>query len=434
MSVQAYEHRGGKTLKKVALGFVVCYVLYALVMGWYLFEGAHTGVPMQYKGTAADPELYMTPQRIELTHEYSRIQDWLYFLSIPMEWGIYLFILIFGASVWMRNRSHEVTRFRIVHTVLYVLLLSILTWIVSFPLSWIRHETAVKFGVSVQPFSDWMHDNVIDFWVNWVIMAATVWVIYALMRRTKRWWFYTWLISIPFTLFLTYIQPVILDPLYDEFHRLNDGPLKEKILNLAHRADIPADNVYVVDKSKDTKALNAYVNGIGSNLRIVLWDTTLQKLNDREILFVMAHEMGHYVKHHLMKSVVGSIAMTFVGLFLASRLFHWSIRRWGSHCGIRSPADLSSLPLLLLIFAVLSFAGTPIENTVSRQAEHAADVYGLKMTHDPKAAIGFFHKAAPISLSEENPPALVKFFEYGHPTDMERIVYFMNHEKQKTAK
>lgn len=425
---------GGKTLKKVAFGFIVCYVVYGLAMGWYLFFGAHTGVPPQFRGTPADPHLFMPANRLSLTHHYSRVQDWLYFLSTPMEWGIYLFVLILGASVWMRNRSREVTRFNIVHTIIFVLLLSVITWLASFPISWISHRMSIEYGISVQSFSSWMHDNVISFWINWVIMVATVWVIYALMRRTKKWWLYTWLIAIPFTLFLSYIQPVVIDPLYNNFHRMPNTHLKKEILHLADRANIPAKNVYVVNKSKDTNALNAYVNGIGSNLRIVIWDTTLKKLNNKEILFVMAHEMGHYVKHHLIKSVIGEIIGLFFGLYLASRLFKWSVGRWGPRLGIRSMSDLSSLPLLLLIFSVLSFAATPLENAVSRHAEHEADMYGLKMTHDPKAAIGFFHKAAPISLSEMNPPELVKIFEYGHPTDMQRIAYFMKYEKTHAGK
>lgn len=412
-------------LKKAAYGFIVCYVLYVLIMGWYLFKAAPMGIPQQYAGTAADPQLFMTEQQIALTHEYTRLQNWLYFLSVPFQWGIYFFILIFGISVWMRNRSQEVTRFSFVHTAVFVLLLSVFSRVVSFPVSWLRYKLSVEYGISVQPFTDWMRDNVIDFWINWVILLLTVWVIYALMRRTKRWWLYTWLISIPFTLFLAYIQPVVIDPLYNDFDRLEDNDLRGEILALADQADIPANDVYVVNKSEETNALNAYVNGIGSNLRIVLWDTTLEKLDKEEILFVMAHEMGHYVKNHLIWSMLGSLVLTLVGLYVASRLFLWSWRRWGNKLGIRSMTDLSSLPILLLILSVLSFVGGPIENSISRYAEHEADAYALHMTEDSEAAIGFFHTAAPISLSEVNPPVLVKFFLYGHPTDMERILFFM---------
>ncbi|HET7629657.1 MAG TPA: M48 family metallopeptidase, partial [Bacillales bacterium] len=324
-------------MKKTAYGFIMLYVLYALAMAWYLFEAAPVGVPEKLQGTAADPSLFMSPQRLELTHEYSRLQEWLYFLSVPMEWGIYLFVMVLGVSAWMRNRSREFTRNSTVHTIFYVLLLAIVTWLASFPLHWIRHEISLSYGVSVQSFSDWMHDNVISFWINTLLLIGSVWVIYALMRRTKRWWFYAWLISIPFTLFMTFIQPVVIDPLYNDFHQMPNTALKEKILHLADRADIPADDVYTVNKSTETNALNAYVNGIGSNLRIVLWDTTLHKLSDDEIVFVMAHEIGHYVMHHLIKSVIGVIVMTLIGLYAASRLFRFAISKWGGRLGVTSP-------------------------------------------------------------------------------------------------
>lgn len=417
-------------MKKVALIFVGGYILYALAMGGYLFYGAHSGIPSQFLGTAADPATFMSQAQIALSHDYSRLQDWLYFLSIPLDWGVYLFVLLFGVSLWMRNRRvRATTRFSFVHSGLFVLALSLISWLVSFPISWISYRAGVNYGITTQSFSSWMHDQVISFWISWGILVVTVWVIYLLMRRTKRWWLYVWLLSIPFTVFLTYIQPVVIDPLYDDFHRMPDNELKGKILDLADTAGIPAHNVYVVNKSKKTNALNAYVNGVGPNLRIVLWDTTLEKLDDNEILFVMAHEMGHYVKHHLLWSVLGSIVMTFVGLFITSRILNGAVARWGDRLGFQTPSSLATLPLLLLIISLLSFIATPVQNAVSRQAEHAADAYGLQTTQDPKAAIGFFHKSAPISLSEMDPPGLVKFFQYGHPTDLERILYFMKHRE-----
>lgn len=418
-------------MKKIAFIFAGCYVLYGLMMGWYLFYGADMGIPAQYRGTAADPATFMSEAQTMLTHDYSRLQDWLYFLSVPLEWAVYLFVLLFGVSLWMRNQNRRVRtshRLSLIHSALFMLMLSLLSWLISFPISWLSYRAGIHYGVTTQPFADWMRDNVISFWINWGILLVTVWAIYLLMKKTKRWWFYTWLLSIPFTIFLMYIQPVVIDPLYNNFYRLQDDELKGKILNLADEADIPAKNVYVVNKSEETNALNAYVNGIGSNLRIVLWDTTLEKLDDDEILFVMAHEMGHYVKNHLFWNLLGSIVMTFVGLFITARLLIWIVGRWGDRLGIHAVSSLATLPLLLLIFSVLSFAVTPIGNAVSRQAEHAADVYGLQTTHDPEAAIGFFHKSAPISLSEMDPPGIVKFFQYGHPTDLERILYFM---KQK---
>ena len=103
----------------------------------------------------------------------------------------------------------------------------------------------------------------------------------------------------PFTIFMMFVQPVLIDPLYNDFYPLKDKALEEQILSLADRANIPAEHVFEVDMSEKTNSLNAYVTGVGSNSRIVLWDTTLEKLTDKEILFVMAHEMAHYVEKHI---------------------------------------------------------------------------------------------------------------------------------------
>jgi STE24 endopeptidase len=418
----------GKRLKKFALGCITVYILYGLAMAWYLFVGADPGVPAEYFGTAADPGMFMNERQLELTHEYSRIQNWLYFLSIPLEWGIYLFVLIFGVSRWMRNRSEDITRFSFLHTAFYVFLLSLIAFLVKLPFGWLSHKVSISYGISTQNFSGWMRDHIISFWIGFLITFLTIWVIYALMRRTKRWWLYAWLLSIPFTLFMMYIQPVVIDPLYNDFYTLQDEELRTDILHLAEQADVPAEDVYEVNMSEKTNALNAYVNGIGSNLRIVLWDTTLKQLQDDEVLFVMAHEIGHYVMNHLIWSVVGSIFLSLAGIYLGARLLQWAVRRWGGKWGIDSMTDIASIPVLLLIFSVLTFAVSPLEMAVSRHYEHQADAYAIEMTGDKEAAIESFQTMTATSLSEVNPPALVKFFSYGHPTMMERILFLQNYQ------
>jgi STE24 endopeptidase len=421
-------------MKKIAWWFLGLYILYIVLMAGYFFLWTDWGVPSAIKGTAADPELFMTQKQIVLSEHYSQIEYWLSFISIPLDWGIYIFILVFGFSKWLRTRSEDVTRFSLIHTAIYLLTLSILSWIITFPIDYGAHLVSLHYGVSVQPFSSWMHDHLISFWVNWFISLATVFVIFFFIRRYKRWWLPVWLISIPFTIFMMYIQPVVIDPLYNDFKPLQDSHLKHEILGLAAKADIPAHNVYEVDMSKKTNAMNAYVNGIGSNLRIVLWDTTLHKLNDREVLFVMAHEMGHYVKHHLFWSMVGGIFAMLIGLILAQRMYQASIRKWGKHFGILDHKDLAALPILLLIISLMSFVASPIDNAVSRYAEHSADKYAIKLTHDKEAGIDSFQKLTTTGLGEVNPPGLVKFFMYDHPTMMDRILFLEKYPVHKSSK
>jgi STE24 endopeptidase len=192
-------------------------------------------------------------------------------------------------------------------------------------------------------------------------------------------------------------------------------------LALAAQAEIPAEHVYEVNMAEKTNALNAYVTGIGSNSRIVLWDTILNKLEEDEILFIMAHEMAHYVEKHIYIGIAGYLGMTLVGLWLTSKIMNYFIRRWGHMLKIHSVDSISSLPLFLLITAVLLFASSPLSNYVSRYQETRADRYAIEMTGDKESAITTFQELTRAGLSQVNPPLLVKWLRYSHPTMLERI-------------
>jgi Zn-dependent protease with chaperone function len=404
-------------------------------MWYYLFHGANSALPIDLKGSAADPAMFMTDRELELSTDFSRIKDFLYFISVPLEWLIYLFVLGFGLSRWFRKASSGLTKFSIVHTAIYVLLLSFASWLLTFPLKYYSFTVSKSYHISVQTFHSWMRDGLVDFWISWLLTTVMVVVMYWLIRKNeKRWWIYAWLLSIPFTLFMYFIQPVVIDPLYNDFYPLQDEALKEKILKIADKADIPAENVYEVNMSKKTNALNAYVNGIGSNLRIVLWDTTLNKLTDNQVLFVMAHEMGHYVMNHLYWNLISSVVLSFLGLWLGNILYRKWVDKYGKSWGIKGVGDLAALPVLLLIFSLLSFAVSPVENAVSRKAERDADLYAIEMTKNPEAAVGAFQELATVSLSEVNPPKIVKWFLYGHPTMLERLHFLDSFETVKKMK
>ncbi|MFE1245596.1 M48 family metallopeptidase [Fictibacillus sp. NPDC058756] len=418
---------------KKSMWFMLGFGIYCSLMWYYLFHGADSALPVDLKGSAADPAMFMTDRELELSTDFSRIKDFLYFISVPLEWMIYLFVLGFGLSKWFRKASSGLTKFSIVHTAVYVLLLSFASWVLTFPLRYYSFTVSKSYNISVQSFHSWMRDGLVDFWISWALTTLMVGVMYLLIKKyEKKWWLFAWLLSIPFTVFLYFIQPVVIDPLYNKFYPLQDEALKEKILNIADKADIPAENVYEVNMSEKTNALNAYVNGIGSNLRIVLWDTTLNKLSDNQVLFVMAHEIGHYVMNHLYWNLISSIVLSFLGLWLGNIIYRKWIEKYGESWGVKGVGDLAALPALLLIFSLLSFAVSPVENAVSRKAERDADQYAIQMTKNPKAAVGAFQQLATVSLSEVNPPKIVKWFLYGHPTMLERIHFLDSYNTGKT--
>ncbi|MGP4059602.1 M48 family metallopeptidase [Halobacillus sp. H74] len=408
--------------KRFVIWTLILFSLYGLLLGLYFFQWTGVGVPPAYEGTAADPATFMTERELQLSQEYSRYQNFLSFLGEPLEWIIYLGVMVFGVSLVFKNFGERISRFSFVQIPMFVLLLSTLTSILLFPLDYARRWLSVEYGISTQSFSSWMRDELIGFWVGYVIMALLITVLYFLMRKfQKRWWLFAWVLMIPFLIFMMYLQPVVIDPLYNDFTELQDKQLEEKILTLADEAEIPAERVYEVNMSEKTNSMNAYVNGIGSNLRIVLWDTTLERLQDKEVLFIMAHEIGHYVMNHLYWNLAGVIVATFFGLYFTYHLMKWSVRKWGGKFGFSKISDVASLPLFYLILTILSFASSPVELAISRNAETDADRYAIEMTQDPEAAIGSFQELTVNGLSDVNPPALVKYLRYGHPTMMERI-------------
>ena len=411
-------------MRKVIGWSVIGYLLFITFIAWYLFYGGHGSIPAELRGTAADPSTFLNKRELMLSEEYSQIRNLLFFINIPLEWLLYLLVIGLGISAKFKDWSKISSRISILQTAIYLFWLTILVEALSFPLRWISYTVSKNYNITTQSFSSWMKDVLIGFWVDFGLMVIIVAVLLWLIRKsTKRWWLYAWLCSIPFSLFLMFLQPVIIDPLYNDFYPLKNKELEEKILSLAEQADIPAEHVYEVNMSEKTNALNAYVTGIGSNSRIVLWDTTLNRLSDNEILFIMAHEMGHYVMKHIYIGIGGYLVLTFVGLFMVNKIATYMIKRWGEALRIKDIRDITVIPLILLLISVLSFAASPIENAVSRHQEKDADMYAIEMAGDKDAAIRTFQELTRAGLSQVNPPTLVKIFRYGHPTMLERITY-----------
>ncbi|MBA2174793.1 M48 family metallopeptidase [Halobacillus locisalis] len=420
--------------KRFIKGTLIIYPLYVLLVWLYLFQWADVGIPAAYEGTAADPATFMTDRELELSQEYSRYRNFLSFATIPLEWIIYIGVLVFGLSHGFKKFGERISRFRIVSIPVYVLLLSALTWFLTFPVDYAYRYLSVHYGISTQSFSSWMRDEMLGFWIGFIIMALLITVLYMLIRRfEKRWWLYAWVGLIPFIVLMMYIQPVIIDPLYNDFYELQNKELEEKILTLAERADVPADRVYEVNMSEETNSMNAYVNGIGSSLRIVLWDTTLNRLQEDEVLFIMAHEIGHYVMNHLYWNLFGLLVGSFIGLYAGYRILRFAFRKWGDAWNVKDMSDIAGLPVLYIVLSLLTFVATPVELAISRNAEADADRYAIEMTEDVDAAIGSFQELTVNGLSDVNPPALVKYMRYGHPTMMERIHMLESYNDEKSS-
>ena len=418
-------------LRKWAFRAVLLYLLLGIFFYAYLYFLADSSLPHVYKGSSADPETFMNGRELMLSEEYSKIKNLLFFLSTPYEWLFYFLILILGVSRSFERWSQATSKFRILQTAVYLFWLSLLSNVVIFPFQYISYRISRSYDISTQSFSQWMKDELTDFWVNYLTMFIIITVLYWLIRKfPKRWWLAAWSFSVPFTIFMMFIQPVLIDPLYNDFTPLKDKVLEAKILSIAQQANIPAEHVYEVDMSSKTNSLNAYVTGVGSNSRIVLWDTTINKLSEKEILFVMAHEMAHYVEKHIYIGIALYLAFSFFGLWIAAKLMNHLVRKHGDNIKVNKVSSLSSLPLFLLITSMMMFTISPFSNLISRYEETRADRYAIEMTGDKDAAISSFQKLSRVGLSQVNPPLLVKVFRYGHPTMLERLIMLEEYEKE----
>jgi STE24 endopeptidase len=365
------------------------------------------------------------PQPSEKALRYYRTGNVLWIVSTL--WGLLvpLVILFTGLSARIRSGARRVGRNWYFTLALYGAAITLLFWVVGLPLEYysgfVRQHA---YGLSNQTFGKWLGDSLKGLAIGMVTFALVMWVPYLLLRKSpRRWWLWTALAGVPLILVTIWLQPLVIDPLFNKFGPMQDKALEQQILSEARRAGIEGGRVYQVDKSVDTKQVNAYVTGFGGSQRIVLWDTIIQKLNPPELLFVMGHEMGHYVLHHVLYLLVLAVGLLALALWLVHRLSGWFISRYGDRFGFERLDDVASYPLLILIISIVSLVITPIPTAFSRHLEHEADRFGLELTHDNHNAATAFAKLQNENLAIPYHSTLYKLWHDDHPPLGERIEF-----------
>jgi STE24 endopeptidase len=226
---------------------------------------------------------------------------------------------------------------------------------------------------------------------------------------------------VPFLFATMLLEPIWIDPLFNTFGPMKDKTLERSILALADRAEIGGSRVFEGEKSVDTKAVNAYVTGVFSTKRIVLWDTLLARLDEPEVLVVMGHEMGHYVLGHVVRSILLGSLVILAGLFFVDRAGRWLIARFSGRLGFDRLSDVASVPLVLMLIEVASLVLGPVAMSYSRHQEHAADQFALDLTHANHSGAMAFVKMQSENLGNPRPGLFYKIFRGSHPSIGERI-------------
>jgi Zn-dependent protease with chaperone function len=366
------------------------------------------------------------PEPTPLAVEFHRTGHYVWAFGRFWALAVPLVFLVSGGSARLRDFAERLGRGSTYLSVtLYVVLALILLDLVGLP--WRYYAGFVRlhaYGLSNQSIAKWLQDGVLSLAVDLATASALAWLPFWLIRRFPRtWWLWITAGTVPFLAFVLLITPVFIDPLFNEFGPMRDKALEQKILALADQAGVEGSRVFEVNKSVDTKAANAYVTGFMGSKRIVLWDTLLKNLDEREVLAVMAHELGHYVLNHVGRSIALSTIVVLIGLFWTDRAGRWLIGRHGGRWGVRGLSDVAAAPLLLLLIAVSSAFLTPIVMAYSRHQEHAADQFALDLTGLNHSAARAFASLQRENLGIPRPDLFCKVFRGTHPSIAARIEF-----------
>ena len=338
-------------------------------------------------------------------------------------------LLFSGLSARLRTTAQRIGRVWLLTAGMYALFYITLVFVVDLPLDYyagfVRQHA---YDLSKQTFGRWLGNELKALLLELVLGLLVLWATYFLLRLSpKRWWLYMALLSVPCTFFMTLIAPIWIDPLFNEFGPMKDQALERKIAALAERAGISGSRIYEVDKSADTRALNAYVTGFLGTKRIVMYDTLLARFQDREVLAVIGHEMGHYALGHITRTILLSPLLLLAGLFLIDRAGRWLTRRFSRAFGFETLADVASVPLLVLLFNVSSLAAAPLVMAYSRFQEHEADCFALELTHTNHSAASAFAKMQEENLGVPWHSRLETLLRSSHPSTGERIEFCNNY-------
>ena len=350
---------------------------------------------------------------------YNRIRRWLSIADFAVGFVFLIVLLITGWSSWLRDvayrlgfQSYSLSLF------VYLLLLLVIGKVLGVGLDYYGFLLERRFKLSTQRFSSWAWDEVKGFLVGLVLGGIVVEVVYLSIRQwPQHWWMLAWGLFMLLFIVMAQLAPVILLPIFYKFEPLDNEDLRRRLVVLSERAGTRVRGVYRWKLSEKSKKANAALTGLGSTRRIILADTLLDNYTPEEIEAVLAHELGHHVHSHIVKSIFVQAAITLFGFWAANWVLHYAVDQ---HM-FEELSDFANLPLLALVSVVLSFLLMPALNAYSRFNERQADRYAFESISSVEPFITSMNKLAEQNLAERTPSKWVEWFFHSHPAISRRL-------------
>jgi Zn-dependent protease with chaperone function len=410
-----------------AFSAFVCLTLSCLMV--FNFQNKETppaqaqSAQIETQSTDASPVAVPEPSPKAVSFYHSTIL----LIAVVILWNLMIPVgfLFTGFSAKLRSWAEKLGRQWYFSYAIYCTAFSLIYFLLLLPLAFYGGFIHLHhYDLSNQSFARWLSCSAKSAAIQLLIGLAAGWIPFFIIKKSpRRWWFYLGLLAPLYLCFMLWIRPVLIDPLYHKFTPLQDKALEEKVLAEAARAGIQGGRVFQVNMSVDTKRENAYVTGLMGTKRIVFYDTMLKNLNQDELLFIMGHEMGHYVPWHVAKFIAFNSLLTLVSLYVGYRLAGPVIGRFKNIWGSAALSDFAALPLGVLAFWFFCFVDLPIAMAFSRHLEHEADRFGLEMTHENHAAATAFVKILQVGLGVPRPGTIPMIWFGSHPCIADRIEF-----------
>jgi STE24 endopeptidase len=365
---------------------------------------------------------HFTADELTRGRSYTRGRYLLFALRLALTLGLLAVLALTRLSTTLHDLSVSAAGGRVWLTVLiFGLLVSLLYFAVMFPLSlyggYLREHA---FGLSTQGLASWALDYAKGALIGTVIVLPLVVLVYQLIRWSpERWYLPAWGAAVIVMGLMAELSPLLIDPLFHTFKPVEDRRLLERIRSLTDRAGLEVGPVLEMDASRKTKKTNAYFTGLGRARRVVLYDTLVATSQPEEVELVLAHELGHWRHHHTWKGMALGAVSTLLALWFIAGLLNAAAA--SGRFGFIHPADVRSLPLLLLSLFLLNTMTMPIQHGISRAFERQADLESLRLTNNADAFIATEVSLARANLSDLDPPKPVVWLLYTHPPVLERI-------------
>jgi STE24 endopeptidase len=429
----------------LAAGVVLLWVgLPAIAGDRFVARSEAQAVPIQNpapgKGVVGEPAYRLPPDKLVKAEALGRIRNILYFGDSL--WGIVVLWLLLTTRAAARMEAwvtRAVARQWLQGLLYFALLILILT-VTELPVGMYAHTVSRSYGISVEGWASWFGDEGKALGLSLALGAPLLLLIHWIVRRWPQgYWLRVWLVAVPLTVLVVFGSPWV-EPMFNTYEPLAKSHAAlvaalEKVVARTGTA-IPPERMFLMKASEKTNGLNAYVSGLGATKRVVVWDTTADRIPTDEVLFVFAHESGHYVLHHIPEGLaVGAVGLFFI-FWACSGVAGWLARRFGARWGLDAEAPLgcrAGFVVLLFAATIANFLVDPVSNAISRHFEHEADVYGQEATHgivaDPqKTAVASFNELGEAWLEDPDPNHFVVFWSYSHPSIQARAEFAAHYD------